>query len=193
MLGSAVVSLPWAYQQAGLILGTFISFTSFIVSYYTCYLIMYTARKDTDFFDTVRRYYGKYNNCKVRNHCVINVNRYLGILYWHDHVNRFIIRLSVSILRNPGIAPVPNHPSHLCVGLRLQTGLPFRIHAQPILAKLLRLNAIRSFGFHLYQERPWYFHESGLNRRHICVHADHFHRSDRNKGLHEYRVFDRYC
>ena len=59
MLGSAVVSLPWAYQQAGLVLGTFISFTSFIISYYTCYLIIYTARKDSDFFDTVKRYYGK--------------------------------------------------------------------------------------------------------------------------------------
>ena len=59
MIGSAVVSLPWAFQQAGLFLGCFISLTSFIASYYTCYLIIHCARKDSDFSDTVRRYYGK--------------------------------------------------------------------------------------------------------------------------------------
>ena len=152
---------------------------------------MYTARKDTDFFDTVRRYYGKYNNCKVRNHCVTIVYRYMGILYWHDNVDHFTIRMPFSILRNPGLAPIPNHPSNLRVGLRLEAGLPFRIHAQPILAKLLCLNAFRSPGYHLYQERPGYFHESGLDRRHLRLHADHFHRSDRNKGLYEYRVYNK--
>jgi len=60
MIGSAVVSLPWAFQQAGLFLGCSISFSSFVVSYYTCHLIIHCARKDSDFSDTVRRYYGKY-------------------------------------------------------------------------------------------------------------------------------------
>ena len=60
MIGSAVVSLPWAYQQSGLIVGCLVTCTSFLVSYYTCYLIIYAARKDSDFFDTVRRYYGSF-------------------------------------------------------------------------------------------------------------------------------------
>ena len=59
MIGSAVVSLPWAFQQAGLLLGSFISFVNFLVSYYTCALIIHCARKDTDFNDTIRRYFGK--------------------------------------------------------------------------------------------------------------------------------------
>lgn len=60
MIGSAVVSLPWAFQQSGLLLGCLISFCSFFVSYYTCNLVVHCARKDTDFSDTVRRYYGDF-------------------------------------------------------------------------------------------------------------------------------------
>lgn len=59
MIGSAVVSLPWAFQQAGLMIGLIVTFTSFIVSYYTCYLIVRSSSRDSDFSDTVRRYYGK--------------------------------------------------------------------------------------------------------------------------------------
>ena len=59
MIGSAVVSLPWAFQQAGLLLGSLVSFISFVISYYTCSLIIQCAKKDSDFSDTVRRYYGK--------------------------------------------------------------------------------------------------------------------------------------
>ena len=40
MLGSAVVSLPWAFQQAGLGLSLCITFISFIVGWYTCSLII---------------------------------------------------------------------------------------------------------------------------------------------------------
>ena len=59
LIGTAVVSLPWAFQQAGLMVSCFISLTSFLVSYYTCCLIVWSARQDTDFMDTIRRYYGK--------------------------------------------------------------------------------------------------------------------------------------
>ena len=59
-IGSAVVTLPWAFQQSGVLLGCTISFTSFIASYYTCQLIVNCAKKDSDFSDTIRRYYGKY-------------------------------------------------------------------------------------------------------------------------------------
>ena len=192
MLGSAVVSLPWAYQQAGLLLGTFISFTSFIISYYTCYLIIYTARKDTDFFDTVKRYYGKYDISLVRNDCVTYSFRYMGLLYWHDNVDHIIIRVPLSILCNIGLAPLPGYSCDLFVGLTLQSGVPFGIHAESILAKLLWLNDFRRACFHLYQERPRYFHESGLYWRHFRLHADNLHHSDGNRGLQKYRVCDRH-
>jgi len=38
--------------------GCFITLTSFLVSYYTCFLIIRSSRRDSDFSDTVRRYYG---------------------------------------------------------------------------------------------------------------------------------------
>lgn len=59
MIGSAVVSLPWAFQQAGLMLGLIIAFTSFMVSFYTCSLIIRMAQSDSDYSETLKKYYGK--------------------------------------------------------------------------------------------------------------------------------------
>ena len=40
MIGTIVVSLPWAFQQAGLLLSICICFSSYVVSFYTCKLIV---------------------------------------------------------------------------------------------------------------------------------------------------------
>ena len=58
MVGSALVSLPWAFQASGLLLGIFVSFTSFLISYYTCSLIIETAKNDSDYIFTLKKYYG---------------------------------------------------------------------------------------------------------------------------------------
>mmetsp|Transcript_3373 Transcript_3373/g.4300 ORF Transcript_3373/g.4300 Transcript_3373/m.4300 type:complete len:105 (-) Transcript_3373:141-455(-) len=58
MLGSAILSLPWAFQESGLVLGQLISFTSFVISFYTCKLIVDTAGDDADYSDTLRKYFG---------------------------------------------------------------------------------------------------------------------------------------
>jgi amino acid permease len=59
MAGSAIVSLPWAFQTAGLVMGSLISLSSFLISYYTCTLIIETAKKDKDYLFTLKKYYGK--------------------------------------------------------------------------------------------------------------------------------------
>lgn len=59
MMGSAVVSMPWAIQQSGIALGMIICFTSFLISFYTCKLIVDMTGDDPDFSDTARKYYGK--------------------------------------------------------------------------------------------------------------------------------------
>lgn len=59
MVGSAMVSLPWAYLESGIVLGIFISFVSFIISFYTCALIIKTAKDDEDYVFTLKKYYGK--------------------------------------------------------------------------------------------------------------------------------------
>jgi len=58
MIGTAVVSLPWAYQQSGLMLGLIITFFSFLVSFYTCKLIVDASIHDKDYSLTLKKYYG---------------------------------------------------------------------------------------------------------------------------------------
>ena len=60
MVGSAMVSLPWSFQSSGILLGLIVSFTSFVISFYTCSLIIKTTKKDTDYIFTLKKYYGKF-------------------------------------------------------------------------------------------------------------------------------------
>ena len=46
MVGSSVLALPWAYSQSGFLLGLLLSFGGFMISYYTCALILKTAKND---------------------------------------------------------------------------------------------------------------------------------------------------
>ena len=57
MIGTAVVSLPWAFQQAGLVLALSIAFVSFLISFYTCKLVIVTQKEDADYQDTLRKYH----------------------------------------------------------------------------------------------------------------------------------------
>jgi amino acid permease len=59
MAGSAMVSLPWAFQTAGILLGSCITLVSFLVSYYTCSLVIITTKNDKDYVFTLRKYFGK--------------------------------------------------------------------------------------------------------------------------------------
>lgn len=59
MLGTAVVTLPWAYQESGLALGMIITVVSFVVSFYTCKLIVVSTGDDPEYQDTLKKYYGK--------------------------------------------------------------------------------------------------------------------------------------
>jgi len=49
MLGTAVVTLPWAYQESGLALGMIITVVSFVVSFYTCKLIVVSTGDDPEY------------------------------------------------------------------------------------------------------------------------------------------------
>jgi amino acid permease len=58
MIGSSVVTLPWAYSQAGLIMGILIQTISFAISYFTNYLLIKSAGNDVDFTDTLKKHFG---------------------------------------------------------------------------------------------------------------------------------------
>jgi len=59
MLGSTLVTLPWAFQKAGWMFSLFLSLSAVIISSYTCTIIVRFTREDDDFFDCLFKYYGK--------------------------------------------------------------------------------------------------------------------------------------
>ena len=59
MAGTGMVTIPWAYQQSGILLGTLLTFIAFTISYYTCYLVIKTAGNDIDYTETLRKQFGK--------------------------------------------------------------------------------------------------------------------------------------
>lgn len=186
MIGSAVVSLPWAFQQSGLLLGCLISFCSFFVSYYTCNLVVHCARKDTDFSDTVRRYYGK---CAVLFILFINSDalyRRLWVLPWVYNVGNAPLRSADRLLRDLNTTAIPADARGLRLDLRKQPCLPDGAHSESVLAKLLRPRPLLLPLTDLQQEGLEHLHEGGLHRRHLRLHAHHLHRLDWWYGLHQY-------
>ena len=63
MVGTAVMSLPWAFQESGFMLGLIITFTSFLISFYTCKIIVDASKHDLDYSLTLKKYYGKLFTC----------------------------------------------------------------------------------------------------------------------------------
>jgi len=59
MVGSGLVTVPWAYSQSGMILGLILTWAAFIISFTTQYFIMKTAGKDRDYTDTLKKTFGK--------------------------------------------------------------------------------------------------------------------------------------
>lgn len=58
MAGTGIVTMPWAFQQSGIVLGLILTFIAFLISFYTCYLVIKTAGNDIDYTDTLRRHFG---------------------------------------------------------------------------------------------------------------------------------------
>ena len=58
MVGTCVATLPYAFQQTGIILGLILCFVSFLISFYTCKLIIDMAGADADYSITLRKFYG---------------------------------------------------------------------------------------------------------------------------------------
>lgn len=53
MVGTGLVTIPWAYSEAGLVLGLLITLTTFLVSFFTCYLVIKVSGDDSDYTDTL--------------------------------------------------------------------------------------------------------------------------------------------
>jgi sodium-coupled neutral amino acid transporter 9 len=58
MAGMGMVSMPWAFQQAGIVLGCILTVVAFLLSYATCWIYVQTAGKDIDYTITMRKAMG---------------------------------------------------------------------------------------------------------------------------------------
>ena len=59
MVGSGLLTIPWAYSEAGLALGLLLTFIAFVLSFLTQYFVMVAAGDDLDFTETLRRNFGR--------------------------------------------------------------------------------------------------------------------------------------
>lgn len=78
MIGVGTVTLPWAFQQSGIILGIFLCAVACMFSFLTNYLLLRSAGKDTNFSDTMHRYFPTYG-WSVSMGCFI-VNFYVALI-----------------------------------------------------------------------------------------------------------------
>ena len=59
MVGAGLTTIPWAYQQSGILLGIGLTTIAFAASYWTCYLVVITAGEDVDYTDTLQKAFGR--------------------------------------------------------------------------------------------------------------------------------------
>ena len=60
MVGTGLVTIPWAFSQSGLLYGIVLTFISFVVSFTTQYFVMRAAGTDLDFTETLKKQFGKF-------------------------------------------------------------------------------------------------------------------------------------
>jgi|JI9StandDraft_2_1071091.scaffolds.fasta_scaffold131022_1 amino acid permease len=59
MIGSGLVSLPWAFERSGFLLAVVLCFVGFLIGFYTCYLVVNSSKHDADFQKTLFKYLGR--------------------------------------------------------------------------------------------------------------------------------------
>lgn len=59
MVGTGLVTIPWAYSESGIILGVLLTIAAFIVSFTTQYFVMKAAGEDSDYTETLKKTFGK--------------------------------------------------------------------------------------------------------------------------------------
>ena len=62
-MGASLITIPWAFSNAGLVSGTAIILGTFLVSFYTTWLVI-TIHKphEDDFTQTLERIFGKWGS-----------------------------------------------------------------------------------------------------------------------------------
>lgn len=82
MIGCGTVTLPWAFQQSGILLGVFITAIACLFAFITNYMLLRVAGKDTNFSETMHRFFPSYG-WPFSMACFI-VNFYVGIILFYQ-------------------------------------------------------------------------------------------------------------
>jgi hypothetical protein len=59
MVGTGLVTIPWAYSQSGILLGLALTFLAFVISFATQFFVMKAAGNDLDYTETLKKTFGK--------------------------------------------------------------------------------------------------------------------------------------
>lgn len=59
MIGTSLVTMPWAFQQAGILLGSVLAFCATLICWYTSYLCVLSARDHENYFSSISKYLGR--------------------------------------------------------------------------------------------------------------------------------------
>ena len=59
MVGTGLVTIPWAYSESGIVLGIILTIVAFIISFTTQYFVMAAAGRDVDYTETLKKTFGK--------------------------------------------------------------------------------------------------------------------------------------
>ena len=80
MVGSSLLTLPWAFAHAGMLIAFLIAMISGLSSMYTCLLIVKNAKRtELDFGDTAERFYGsKGRICNLMSSVLLMLGATLG-------------------------------------------------------------------------------------------------------------------
>ena len=102
MVGCGTVTIPWAFQQSGILVGVLLTALACILAFSTNYLILLVAGKDTNFSDTMHRYFPRFG-WALSMTCFI-VNFYVGIILFFQVLSQslypiilFVMGLDVEI------------------------------------------------------------------------------------------------
>lgn len=78
MVGSGLIFIPWAFNEAGILLGIILTLLAFSISFTTQYFVMKSAGNDSDYTETLKKTF--------------------GIRGWQAGMTLFIFMLSIPII-----------------------------------------------------------------------------------------------
>ena len=96
MIGCGTVTIPWAFQQSGVLLGVFLTAFACVLAFTTNYLILRVAGADTNFSDTMHRYFPKYG-WSVSMTCFI-INFYVALILFSQVLSQSLYPILLFVM-----------------------------------------------------------------------------------------------